>query len=78
VSTYPRNNGSPIFSVKELEKKFKNENLNKEEIVIANKEFFNKNLKLVKKIIIPKGTRYTYSDVFMRYFDSEIYIYIKN
>jgi hypothetical protein len=64
--------------VKKLEKKFKNENLNKDEIIIADKEFFNNNLKLVKKIRIPNGTRYTYSDVFMRYFDGEIYLYIKN
>jgi hypothetical protein len=78
VSTYPRNNGSPIFNEIKLEKKFKNENLNKDEIIIADKEFSNNNLKLVKKIIMPEGTRYTYSDVFMRYFNSEIYLYIKN
>ena len=78
VSTYPRNNGSPIFFEIKLEKKFKNENLNKDEIIIADKEFSNNNLKLIKKIIMPKGTRYTYSDVFMRYFNSEIYLYIKN
>ena len=78
VSTYPRNNGSPIFNVIKLEKKFKNETINKDEIIIAGKEFFNNNLKLIKKIKMPNGTRYTHSDVFMRYFDSEIYIYIKN
>jgi hypothetical protein len=78
VSTYPRAKGRPIFKENKLEKKFNNENLNKNEIIIAGKDFFNNNLKLLKIITMPRGTRYTHSDVFMRYFDSEIYLYIKN
>ena len=78
VSTYPRNNGHPIFNDVKIEKRYKDENLNNDEIIIANKEFFNNNVKLLKKIIIPSGTRYTNSDVFMRYFDSEIFLYVKN
>jgi len=78
ISTYPRNNGRPIFNENKLEERFKNLNLNNDEIIIADKRFSNDNLKLIKKIIIPQGVRYTYSDKIMRYFDNEIYLYIKN
>ena len=77
ISTYPRNNGRPIFHKPILETKFSQFNLDNNEIIVADKYFSNDNAKLLKIIKLPKYTRYTYSDTFMRYFDQELYIYVK-
>ena len=77
ISTYPRNNGRPIFHRPELENKYSKFNLEKNEIIIADKYYSNKNVKLLKIINLPKYTRYTYSDTLMSYFDEELYIYVK-
>ena len=76
ISTYPRNNGRPIFHKPELETKYSKFNLDKNEIIVADKYFSNNNVKLIKIINLPKYTRYTYSDTFMRYFDQGLYIYV--
>lgn len=77
ISTYPRNNGRPIFHKPKLETKYSQFNLDKNEIIVADKYFSNDNAKLLKIIKLPKYTRYTYSDTFMRYFNQELYIYVK-
>lgn len=71
--TYP-----PIFFDKNLQNKFENENIEENEIIIADKDFKNVNLKLLKIIKNPEYTRYTKSDLYRIYFDNEIYIYTKN
>lgn len=78
ISTYTNNLGRPTFNDQVLEYHFINNNINQNEIIIADKRFANKNLKLLKKVRIPKYTRYTKADLIMRYFEDEIYIYIKN
>ena len=67
----------PIFYNKNLQNRFENENIKEDEIIIADKNFQNKNLTLLKIIKIPEYTRYTKSDIYRAYFDDEIYIYIK-
>ena len=77
VSTYPRNNGRPTFYKPEIELKYTEGYIDENEIIIADKRFANNNLRLINKIKIPKYTRYTYSDLSMRYFDNYIYFYVK-
>ncbi len=67
---------NPIYLDINLEKKFKYENIKKNEILIADSKFKNKNLTLYKEIILPKYTRFTKSDLFRQTFDNKIYIYI--
>jgi len=67
---------TPFFVNTELDNKYKNKNIEKNEIVIADKYFFNPNLKLLKKIKLPNYTRFTKSDLFRKEFEDEIYIYI--
>jgi len=67
---------NPIFVNSELEVKYKNKNIEKDEIIIANKHFINKNLLLIKKIKLPTYTRFTKSDLFRQEFENYIYIYI--
>ena len=78
ISTYTNNLSKPTFNDPFLEYHFINNNINLNEIVIADKRFVNHNLRLLKKINIPKYMRYTKSDIFMRYFEDEIYLYVKN
>jgi len=77
-STYTNNLKKPTFDDADLENHFVNNNINQNEIIIADRRFKNNNLKLLKKINIPKYMRYSKSDIFMRYFEDEIYLYIKN
>ena len=72
------NTMSPFFVNYYLENKYKNENLEKDEILIADKNYINKNLLLIKKIRLPSYTRFTKSDLFRQQFDNYIYIYIRN
>jgi len=67
----------PVYVNAELENKYKNKNIEQDEIIIADKYFINKNLLLVKKTKLPSYTRFTKSDLFRQEFDNEIYIYIK-
>jgi hypothetical protein len=67
----------PIFYHKNLQTRFENENIKENEIIIADKNFQNKNLTLLKIIKIPEYTRYTKSDIYRAYFDNEIYIYVR-
>jgi hypothetical protein len=69
---------SPFFVNYYLENKYRNKNLETDEILIADKNFINKNLLLLKKIKLPSYTRFTKSDLFRQQFDNYIYIYIKN
>jgi hypothetical protein len=65
-----------VFVNSELENKYKNKNIEKNEIIIADKYYFNSNLILIKKIRLPSYTRFTKSDLFRQEFDNYIYIYV--
>jgi hypothetical protein len=67
----------PFFLNYYLENRYRNNNLENDEIIIADKDFINKNLLLLKKIKLPLYTRYTKSDLFRQHFDNYIHIYIK-
>jgi hypothetical protein len=69
---------NPFFVNYYLENKYRNNNLENDEIIIADKNFINKNLLLLKKIKLPSYTRFTKSDLFRQQFDNYIYLYIKN
>ena len=77
ISTYPKNNSRPVFHKPNLEFKYSQLNLDDNEVLIADKKFSNPNIKFKKKIYLPKYTRYTYADTIMKYFDKDIYIYVK-
>jgi hypothetical protein len=78
ISSTTNNLSKPTFNGTFLEYHFVNNNINLNEIVIADKRFVNHNLRLLKKINIPKYMRYTKSDIFMRYFEDEIFLYVRN
>jgi len=59
-----------------LEKKFKNSNIEKNEIVISDFKYKNDNLVLLKEITLPRYTRFTKSDLFRQSFDNRIFLYI--
>jgi hypothetical protein len=69
---------NPFFVNSYLEDRYRNKNLEENEIIIADENFINKNLLLLKKIKLPAYTRFTKSDLFRQQFDNYIYIYIKN
>ena len=58
-------------------KKYKENPIENNEIVIADVAFSNPNLKLIKKINFPKFTRFTKADVFRQHFDDQLFFYIK-
>jgi energy-coupling factor transporter transmembrane protein EcfT len=71
-------NWYPIFfNNSQLDRKYKNESIQENEIVIADYNFSNPNLKLIKKINLPKYTRFTKADVFRQQFDDQLFFYIK-
>jgi hypothetical protein len=71
-------NWYPIFfNDSQLDRKYKNESIQENEIVIADYNFSNPNLKLIKKINLPKYTRFTKADVFRQQFDDQLFFYIK-
>jgi hypothetical protein len=74
----PAHTMNPFFVNLNLENKYRNKNIEKSEIIIADKNFSNKNLLLIKKIRLPSYTRFTKSDLFRQQFDNYIYIYIRN
>ena len=67
---------NPFYLDIDLEQRYKYNNIKKNEIIIADYKFKNKNLTLYKEIILPKYTRFTKSDLFRQTFDNKIYIYI--
>ena len=67
----------PIFFDKELQNKIEKNELDSETIILADKNFKNIKLKLIKVINIPKNTRYTKGGLYRQYFDNEIFIYVK-
>ena len=69
---------NPFFVNSYLEDRYRNKNLEKDEILIADKNYINKNLLLIKEIRLPSYTRFTKSDLFRQQFDNYIYIYIRN
>lgn len=73
----PANTIKPFFVNYYYENKYRNNNLQNDEIIIAGDDFINRNLLLLKKIKLPLYTRYTKSDLFRQHFDNYIYIYIK-
>ena len=71
-------NWHPIFfNNPQLDQKYKKQPIENNEIVIADSRFSNPNLKLIKKINIPKYTRFTKADVFRQHFDDQLFFYTK-
>ena len=67
----------PIFFDKELQNKIEKNEIASDTIILADKNFKNIKLKLIKVINIPKNTRYTKGGLYRQYFDNEIFIYVK-
>jgi len=67
----------PIFFDKELQNKIEKNEIDSDTIILADKNFKNIKLKLIKVINIPKNTRYTKGGLYRQYFDNEIFIYAK-
>jgi hypothetical protein len=71
-------NWHPIFfNNPQLDQKYKKQPIENNEIVITDSGFSNPNLKLIKKINIPKYTRFTKADVFRQHFDDQLFFYTK-
>jgi len=67
----------PKFFNSKLQKKFSNETIERDVIIIADENYSNKNLQLLKVIKIPSYTRYTKSDMYRREFGDKIFLYTK-
>lgn len=67
----------PIFYDKELNNRIEENEIDKNTIILADKKFKNKKLKLIKVINIPKYTRYSKDQIYRAYFDNQIYLYVK-
>jgi len=71
-------NWHPIFfNDTQLDQNYKKQPIDNNEIIIADSSFSNPNVKLIKKINIPKYTRFTKADVFRRHFDDQLFFYVK-
>ena len=60
-----------------MQNKIEKDETDADTIILADKNFKNVNLKLIKVINIPKNTRYTKGGLYRQYFDNEIFIYAK-
>jgi len=70
-------NWFPIFfNNYELDFRYKNKSIEKNEIVVSDINFSNPNLKLIKKIYLPAYTRFTKADIIRQQFDNQLFIYI--
>jgi hypothetical protein len=67
----------PKFFNSKLQKKFSDESIGKDVIIITDENYSNKNLQLLKVIKIPSYTRYTKSDLYRREFGDKIFLYNK-
>lgn len=67
----------PIFFNKEIQNKIENGDIDNQTIILADIEFKNNGLKLLKIQKIPLYTRFSKGALYRRYFDNEIYIYVK-
>ncbi len=67
----------PKFFNSKLQKKFSNETIERDVIIIADENYSNKNLQLLNLIKIPSYTRYTKSDMYRREFGDKIFLYTK-
>lgn len=67
----------PKFFNQKLQKNIEAGNIDNQTIILADKNFKNKGLKLLKVQKIPLYTRFSKGALYRRYFDNEIYIYGK-
>ena len=67
----------PIFFNKKIQNKIENGDIDNQTIILADKDFKNNGLKLLKIQNIPLYTRFSKGALYRRYFDNEIYIYVK-
>ena len=67
----------PIFFNKEIQNKIENGDIDNQTVILADKQFKNNGLKLLKIQNIPLYTRYSKGALYRRYFDNMIYIYVK-